>query len=455
MKRPFATFRAAAAATALLFASSFSHAAAPIPTDVALASLQASYARAVAPGEQADLYRDLFATILQRVQRSYATEIDLSLFSDAALAALAPLAPGAGEPGEVFKKAVNAGLGSLDPYSRYLDPRAAGDRSNITGSFGGLGVEIEPSDGVLRVVATIPESPAARAGLQAGDFIVRVDDQPLSGVPMPDAITRMRGQPGTAVSLTVRRPGLEQEFTLAITRDTIRRKLVHWQMEGDVLVLRMTSFTGPVSVLLAQAINEATAQGTPKAVVLDLRGNPGGLLVEAVRTADAFLAKGEIVSLRGRTPASQRTWQADAEELLPGVPMLVLVDRRSASASELVADALQENGRAKVMGQRSFGKGSVQTTYSLGENRGALKLTTSLYHGPSGRTVQRVGVAPDIELGAANGPAATGTPVSRLQVAPARCPALKAPDPMLSCALAYLQAGSLEAFLSLLGEASP
>jgi carboxyl-terminal processing protease len=230
---------------------------------------------------------------------------------------------------------------------------------------------------------------------------------------------------------------------------------VHWHKEGDVLVLRLNAFTGPVSASVRSAILEATAAGQPQAVVLDLRGNPGGLLNEAIRVADVFLGKGEIVSLRGRSATTVRAWQADPEELLAGVPMLVLVDRRSASASELVADALQDHGRAKVMGQRSFGKGSVQTTYSLGENRGALKITTAHYHGPSGRTVQKVGVAPDIELLSAAPPTVATSPAAKLQVTQGRCPALKAPDPVLSCAIAYLQAGSVEAFLALLGESSP
>jgi len=452
MKRLLFSFRTATACGVLL-AGSVALASTPVPTEAALASLQAAYARTVPPGEQADHYRELFVTIVKRVQRSYATEIALADFTAAAMQALAPLPQAHGDPAEVFKKAVNAALRTLDPYSRYLDPRAAGDRSNFTGSFGGLGVEIEPSDGVLRVVATIPESPAARAGLQSGDLIVRVNDAPLAGVPMPDAISRMRGEPGTAVSITVRRPGTENEFTLAITRDTIRRQLVRWHMEGEVLVLRLASFMGPVSSALTRAIEQATAAGTPKYVVLDLRGNPGGLLREAVNIADAFLAKGEIVSLRGRTPGSQRSWQADEAEVLAGVPMLVLVDNKSASASELVADALQDNGRAKVMGQRSFGKGSVQTTYSLGENKGALKLTSSLYHGPSGRTVQKTGVAPDIEILTASSATDAGAlQAAKVQVKPGRCPALKAPDPMLSCAVAYLQAGSIDAFLALLRE---
>jgi len=238
-------------------------------------------------------------------------------------------------------------------------------------------------------------------------------------------------------------------------------------MEGDVLVLRLRTFSGSVAAAVEQAIGEATAGNTPKAVVLDMRGNPGGLLREAVTIADAFLSSGDIVTLRGRTASNQRMWKADAAELLAGLPMLVLIDARSASAAELVAAALQENGRAKVMGQRSYGKGTVQSTYSLGDQQGALKLTTAFYLGPSGRSVQRVGVAPDIEivtpastqevrrapapaqvpagvvLSDANKPQ---TPAAR--VAQERCALQpKVADPVLSCAMAYLHAPDFEAFV--------
>lgn len=446
-------------AASLLFAAGAALAAGP-PEDP-LAALQAAYGQAVSPGERADLHRDLLATILQRVQRSYATEVDLPAFTAAALKALEPVAAGAGDPADVFKKAINAGLRTLDPYSRYLDPRThETERSDSSGGFGGLGLELEASEGAVRVVAPMPGSPAARAGVQAGDLIVRVDDLPLLGVPLPDAIARMRGEPGTAVTITIRRAATE--FPVALTRETIRRQLLRWSLEGEVLVLRIETFSGAVSAALEQAIEEATAQ-SPRSVVLDLRGNGGGLLREAVLTADAFLGKGDIVSLRGRTPGSQRSWEADARELLPGVPMVVLVDKRSASAAELVAVALQENGRALVMGQQSFGKGSVQSTYSLGEQKGALKLTTSMYHGPSGRPVQKIGVSPDIELVAAapaaaadgaaeEGPGQAG-PVPpqpfRVAVQQARCSAvLKAPDPALACAVAYLQVGNLEDFIA-------
>ena len=460
MRRLPTTLRASAAAC-LLLAAAVSFASTPAAPDDPGPDLQSAYASSVAPGDQADFYKDLFATVLQRVQRSYATEVDLHKLTAAARKSIEQRRAGDAEPAEVFGQAMNAALRTLDNYSRYLDPRARGDdRDSTSGSFGGLGLEVEAAEGAVRVVAPVPDSPAWKAGVQSGDLIVRVDDLPMAGVPLADAIARMRGQPGTPITITIRRSGQPQEFTVALTRDTIRRQAMRWNMEGDVLVLRLGVFSGAVSAALHRAIEEATATQTPRAVVLDLRGNPGGLLREAVLTADTFLSQGAIVSLHGRTPNNQRSWQADASELLPGVPMVVLIDRRSASASELVAAALQENGRAVVMGQRSFGKGTVQTTFSLGEeNKGALKLTTSYYHAPSGRAVQSTGVTPDVELlapttAAAAAVASEQAPSARVEQA--RCGAvIKASDPGLACAVAYLQAGSIDGFVSLLGAPAP
>lgn len=451
MSHTLPTLRAFAAAC-LLFAGSASLAASPpAATDEDVISfLQDAYARTVVPGEQADMHRELLAAVLQRVKRSHASEVDLAAFAAVAVKVMEPLPPGVGDPPEVFRKAINEALRTLDPHSRYLGPRAHGsERDDSSGSFGGLGLEVQPSDGAVRVVAPVPDSPAARAGLTSGDLIVRVDDKPIAGLPLEEAIARMRGQPGTPVTITVQRAGAAHEFTVSLTRDTIRRQLLRWSMEGEVLVLRLSGFTSAAAASLAQAIADATALTQPRAVILDLRGNPGGLLREAVRVADVFLTEGEIASMRGNTPARQRAWQADADELLAGLPMVVLIDGRSASASELVADALQHSGRATVMGQRSVGKGSVQTTFPLGEHKGALKLTTALYHGPSGQTVHRIGVVPDVELLASAGSEAAAAPrLSKARVDPGRCKAPKASDPALSCAVGYLLAGSIDAFVA-------
>jgi carboxyl-terminal processing protease len=455
-------------AASLFITVSASAAPAPALSDEMLAPLTSAYVRAVKPGEQADLHRELFATVLQRVQRSYALEVDVPALIGTASKAIDAVKPHSGDPAEVFRKAINAALATLDPHSRYLDARTQmNERSAITGSFGGLGMEVDMIDGLVRIVAPMPGTPAARAGLQAGDLIVRFDDQPVLGMALTDAIYRMRGQPGTPIVLRIRRTGADDEITVSLVRETIRTEPLRWSMEGDVLVLRLASFTASVSAVLEKALAEATAAATPRAIVLDMRGNGGGLLRQAIFTADTFLGDGQIVSLRGRTVSNQRGWQADHNETLAGVPMVVLIDGRSASAAELVAAALQENGRATVMGQRSFGKGSVQSVISLGAEKGALKLTTALYHGPSGRTVQRTGVGPDIELIA---PASTPPRPSRREadratalpgrdepmppkarIEQSRCTLpRKDIDPGLACAIGFLQAGAIDSFVTTL-----
>ena len=453
------------AAAWLLAACSSSLAAQPAVTEALLAPLETAYLRAVAPGEEAALHRELFATVLERVHRNYAREVDVPRLVDAALKALESLEPESGDPAEVFAKAINAALATLDPYSVYLDAQAASNhRSALTGSFGGLGLQVEMVDGLVRVVAPMPGTPAARAGPQSGDFIVGFDEQPVQGMTLAQAVSAMRGEPGTAIALAIRRNGREDVFTVSLVREVIRREAVRWSMEGDVLVLRLASFTRGMASAMEEAIVAATAEGMPRAMVLDLRGNSGGLFRQAVMTADAFLREGEIVSLHSRPASRRRTWGAKAGGLLEDVPMVVLIDRRSASAAELVAAALQENDRAIVMGRRSFGKGSVQTMIALGEGKGALRLTTALYRGPSGRSVQRTGVGPDIELlpaaTAASGsrreadraPGLSGPeeepPLPRARVEEARCaPADKAPDPALACALAFIEAGGIDAFV--------
>ncbi len=433
----------------------------PPPDEDIVANWQDAYTRAVLPGEQADFHRELLVSLVRRVKRSHAMEVDLGAVAGAATKYLGDLPPQAGDPQEVFRRSVNAALRTLDPQSRYLDARThANERSASSGSFGGIGIEVEPGARSLRILNVVADAPAARAGLLAGDVIVRVDGNAVDGVPVQDTLEKLRGAPGTQLSLTVERGPAKAEHTFPLTRDTIRRQVLRTAMEGDVLVLKLSGFSGPVSTSVAAAINAAADQ-KPRALVLDLRGNPGGLLREAIRLADTFLAKGDIVSERGsNNPGRYRTWAADEEELAAGLPMVVLLDKGSASASELVADALQFHGRATVMGQQSYGKGSVQTTFSLGEGKGAVKLTTSLYHGPSGKTLHRVGVTPDLEIATAT-KAAARTAVDRpdvpvtdvreagkakARIDPARCAALKPGDPELSCALDYLAADSLDKF---------
>lgn len=459
--------RAPVAAWLLVSSAAALAAATPLPEEL-LTPLTAAYMRAVKPGERAELHRALFETVLQRVQRTYARDVDLEGLIATALKTVEALEPQSGEPAEVFRKSINAALTALDPYSRYLDPREqALQRRAVTGAFGGLGLQVDMVDGLVRVVASMPDTPAARAGLRSGDLIVRFDDQPVRGMALTDAISRMRGEPGTPIELVIRRAGRADEFSVSLVRETIRSEVLRASMEGDVLVLRLSRFAGSVAAALEKAVTGITAVRQPRGIVLDMRGNGGGLFHQAVRLADAFLSEGEIVSVRGRMPTNQRAWQADATELLPGVPMVVLIDGRSASATELVAAALQENGRAIVMGQRSFGKGSVQSIVSLGADKGALRLTTALYHGPSGRSVQRTGVGPDIELVAAPAnnagaprreaerahalPGVDVPPPPKARVHQTRCPAAKAKaDPALACALVFLEAGGIETFLAAL-----
>lgn len=458
------------ATACLLFAAAASRAAEPVaPVADPLASLTAAYVRAAKPGEQVEGFRELFGTIFRRVQRGYATEVDLPALVAAAMKVIEPVKPESGDAAALFKSAINASLAALDPHSGYLDAREQrSQRESISGSFGGLGMEVDMQDGLVRIVAPMDDTPASRAGLKSGDLIVRFDDQPVLGMTLTDAVSRMRGQPGTPVTLLIRRPGRADEFTLALVRETIRTQALRWRMEEDVLVLRLSRFTGSVGADMEKAITAATAARAPRAVILDMRANPGGLLNQAVAAADIFLSQGEIVSIRGRTAGNQRSWKANAAEMLAGVPMVVMLDGGSASAAELVAAALQENGRAVVMGQRSYGKGSVQTLLSLGAEKGALRLTTVLYYGPSGRTVQRVGVGPDIELVLpASTPAGRGgrreadrqhalpgadapTP-PKASVEQARCPRPReGADLALSCALAYIKAGGVDTFVATL-----
>ncbi len=472
MMKRFRRLRYRMAAAALIAASSFlfsvtASQGAESAND-SLTAITAAYVRAVKPGDQVEGYRELFGSIFRRVQRAYATEVDLPQMTDAAMKALAPIKHESGDPAAVFKVAVNAALASLDPHSGYLDAREqSSQRESISGSFGGLGMEVDMQDGLVRIMSPIEDTPASRAGLRSGDLIVRFDDHPVLGMMLADAVSRMRGRPGTAVNLVIRRAG-QDDFSVLLTRETIRTQAVRWRMDDDVLVLRLSRFTGSAGADVEKAITAATSSRTPRALILDMRGNPGGLLNQAVVAADLFLSQGEIVSIRGRTPGNQRSWKANAAEMLPGVPMVVMLDGNSASAAELVAAALQENGRAIVMGQRSYGKGSVQTVVPLGAEKGALRLTTALYYGPSGRSVQRVGVSPDIELVVAPGtqevrmgrreadrqnalPGADAPAPPMASVVQTRCPRPReGTDLALSCALAYVKAGGVETFVAAL-----
>jgi carboxyl-terminal processing protease len=305
------------------------------------------------------------------------------------------------EDGKLIDSAIKGMLTGLDPHSAYLEPDEYKDlRAGTTGEFGGLGIEVSMEDGFVKVVAPIDDTPAARAGVKAGDLIIRLDDTPVKGMTLNDAVKVMRGKPGTSITLTIIREGVEQPLKLTIERDVIRVKSVKSRvLEPGYGYVRITQFQSPTDDYLRDAVDglKREAGGELKGLVLDLRNNPGGVLNGAVAVADAFLEKGVIVSTRGRDEEAEMKFNAKPNDILKGAPIVVLVNGGSASASEIVAGALQDHRRAVVMGTRTFGKGSVQTILPM-ENGAALKLTTARYYTPSGRSIQAEGVSPDIPL---------------------------------------------------------
>ncbi|MCA0962669.1 S41 family peptidase [Salipiger bermudensis] len=322
---------------------------------------------------------DLFGDIFERIRAQYVEEVD---------------------EGELIEAAINGMLTSLDPHSSYLPPDDAEDmRVQTRGEFGGLGIEVTQEDGFVKVVSPIDDTPAFEAGIEAGDFITHVDGESVLGMTLDEAVDLMRGPVGSDIVITVAREGEEEPFDVTITRDTITLTAVRTRLEGDTVVLRVTTFndqTFPnLEEGLAERIEEAGGLDEVNGVVLDLRNNPGGLLTQAIKVSDAFLHKGEIVSTRGRDPQDGERYNASEGDLASGKPMVVLINGGSASASEIVAGALQDHRRAVVVGTKSFGKGSVQTVMPV-RGDGAMRLTTARYYTPSGRSIQALGVSPDI-----------------------------------------------------------
>ncbi len=299
---------------------------------------------------------------------------------------------------KLIEGAINGMLASLDPHSSYLDARASQNmRSQTDGEYGGLGLTVSSEDGAVRVVSPTDETPAARAGIKAGDFITHINDELIFGSTLNEAVDRMRGAPGSSVKLTVVRPGETKPLTFNLTREVIRVRPVRWEAKGNVGVIRIASFNRQTGEATRQAVTELSKKLGPDAAgyVIDLRSNPGGLLDQAIEVTDTFLERGEIVSQRGRTKEDIERYYARSDDLTGGKPIVVLVDEGSASAAEIVAGALQDQKRAIVLGQRSFGKGSVQTLIPLGPETG-LRLTTARYYTPAGRSVQEAGIDPDI-----------------------------------------------------------
>ena len=321
---------------------------------------------------------DLFGDIFERVRSQYVEEVD---------------------EGELIESAINGMLASLDPHSSYLPPKNFEDmRVQTRGEFGGLGIEVTMEDGFVKVVAPIDETPAAEAGMQAGDFITHLDGETVLGLTLSEAVERMRGKVGEPIIITVVREGAEEPFDVTIVRDTIKIRAVRSRVEGDVGVIRVTTFNEQTFENLEAGIKEVTEEigaDKIKGYVIDLRNNSGGLLNQAIAVSDAFLEKGEIVSTRGRDPEDSERYNAQPGDLTDGKPIVVLINGGSASASEIVAGALQDHRRAIILGAKSFGKGSVQTIMPL-SGEGALRMTTARYYTPSGRSIQALGIEPDI-----------------------------------------------------------
>ncbi len=336
------------------------------------------------PTNSAETYKqlNLFGEVFERVRAEYVDDV-----SDDTL----------------VESAINGMLTSLDPHSNYLNTKNFNDMKVQTrGEFGGLGIEVSMESGLVKVVSPIDDTPAARAGLKPGDLITHLDGDPVQGMTLPEAVEKMRGLIGSEIKLTIRREG-KDPFDVKLTRATIKIQSVRSHLEGDTIgYIRITSFNEQTDVGLNNAMKNLKQQAGNKlsGVVLDLRNNPGGLLDQAVAVSDAFLDKGEIVSTRGRRSEDAQRYNARPGDIASGLPLAVLINGGSASASEIVAGALQDHHRAILLGTKSFGKGSVQTIIPL-PGHGAMRLTTARYYTPSGRSIQAKGIDPDIVVEAA------------------------------------------------------
>jgi carboxyl-terminal processing protease len=307
------------------------------------------------------------------------------------------------EDGKLVETAINGMLAGLDPHSSYMDAKSFRDMQVQTrGEFGGLGIEVTMEDGLVKVVAPIDDTPAAKAGVMANDIITHLEDEPVQGLTLNQAVEKMRGPVNTKIRLKIMRKGQDKPVEVSIVRDVIRVRAVRSRVEGeDVGYIRITQFNEQTTDNLKKALADFESQvpaNKLKGYVIDMRNNPGGLLDQAISVSDAFLEKGEIVSTRGRNAEETQRFNARAGDLTKGKPVIVLINGGSASASEIVAGALQDHKRATVLGSRSFGKGSVQTIIPLGAGNGALRLTTARYYTPSGKSIQAKGISPDIEV---------------------------------------------------------
>jgi len=332
-------------------------------------------------GSRAETYRllSLFGDVFERVRAEYVEPVN---------------------DRDVIENAINGMLTGLDPHSSYMNAKQFRDMQVTTsGQFGGLGIEVTQEGGFIKVISPIDDTPASKAGVKAGDLILQLDGKSVQGLTLNDAVDMMRGPPNSKITLTVKREGVDKPLDLSMEREVIHIQVIKSHLEGDIGYIRVSSFSEQTDSGLRKAFAalKQEAGGNLKGLILDLRNNPGGLLDQAVAVGDDFINKGEIVSTRARHPEDSQRWNAKDGDITNGLPMVVLINGGSASASEIVAGALQDHHRAIMLGTRSFGKGSVQTVIPLPGN-GAMRLTTARYYTPSGRSIQGLGITPDIEV---------------------------------------------------------
>ncbi len=327
-----------------------------------------------------DIYKkiDLFGEVLEKINKEYVDEFNQS---------------------ESMDSAINGLLQSLDPYSSYMSPKIFDEmQTETSGEFGGLGIEVSMEAGVVKVISPIDDTPASRAGLKAGDYIVKINNVQVQGKSLSEAVDLMRGPVGSGIELTVRRRGEKKALTFNIIREVIQVQSVKSEiMDENIGYIRLTSFNDNSSDQIEKQIKKLKKNKNIKSFILDLRNNPGGLLTQAIKISDFFLENGEIVSTKSRKKFENRKWFAKKGDIIDGKTLLVLINYGSASASEIVAGALKDHKRAVIIGENSYGKGSVQSIIPL-KNRGAIRLTVAKYYLPSGKSISEVGVRPDIEV---------------------------------------------------------
>jgi carboxyl-terminal processing protease len=330
--------------------------------------------------ENSDIYKniDLFGEVLEKINKEYVDEVNQSKSMDAA---------------------INGLLQSLDPYSAYMTPESfEGMQTETSGKFGGLGIEVGMESGVVKVISPIDNTPASKAGLKAGDYIVKINGMQVQGKSLMEAVDLMRGLVGSSIEITVRRRGVKKALIFNITREIIQIQSVKSELiDNNIGYIRLTSFNENSSNQIKEKVIKLNKDKNLKGYILDLRNNPGGLLNQAIKISDFFLENGEIVSTKGRKNSENRKWFAKKGDITNGKTLIVLINYGSASASEIVAGALKDHKRAIILGENSYGKGSVQSIIRL-KNRGAIRLTVAKYYLPSGKSISKVGVTPDIEI---------------------------------------------------------